>query len=223
VNGTFFGLALLAAVNPKLLGIDLLLVDNRRPRAMFLCFLAGGMGLSIAIGVLDVTVLELDAIQTQSSASATLDLVLGLALLAVGALVATGRLRRREKARVGEGSPKKENWAVRTLREPHLALAVAIGALSGTPGATYITALHNLVEGEHSTATEITAVVVFNLIMFSVVIVPLVFLEARPEGTRSNLRFVNEWVSAHARQLIAAVAIAVGSYMAISGFVRLLN
>jgi hypothetical protein len=88
---------------------------------------------------------------------------------------------------------------------------------------TYITALHNLVAGRYSTATEITAVVVFNLIMFSAVIVPLAFLETRPEGTRSKLRFVNEWVSGHARQLIAAVAVAVGAYMTISGFVRLLS
>jgi Sap, sulfolipid-1-addressing protein len=222
VDGAFFGLAFLAAVNPKLLGVDLLIIDNRRPRAMFLCFLAGGMGLSVTLGVLDVTVFEVDAIRTQSSSSATLDLVLGIALLTVGALVGTGRVRRREKVHPGDGKPKKESWAVRALREPHLVLAVVIGALSGTPGATYITALHHLVTGSYSTATEIAAVVVFNLIMFSPVIVPLVFLETRPEATRSKLRYLNEWISGHARQLIAGVLLAVGAYMTISGFVRLL-
>jgi len=31
-----------AALNPKLLALDLLLIENRRPRMMFLCVLLGG-------------------------------------------------------------------------------------------------------------------------------------------------------------------------------------
>jgi len=35
VNAQFFALAFIAALNPKLLAVDLLLAENRRPRAMF--------------------------------------------------------------------------------------------------------------------------------------------------------------------------------------------
>jgi Sap, sulfolipid-1-addressing protein len=83
---------LLAALNPKLLGVDLLLIENARPRPMFLCFLLGGMGMSLTVGLLDVFVLQADAISTQGSVSAGLDLALGVPLVAVGVLVATGRL-----------------------------------------------------------------------------------------------------------------------------------
>ena len=41
MTAEFFTLALVAALNPKLLAIDLLLIENRRTRAMFLCLLAG--------------------------------------------------------------------------------------------------------------------------------------------------------------------------------------
>jgi len=34
MNAEFFGLALLAALNPKLLGVDLLLIENARPRSL---------------------------------------------------------------------------------------------------------------------------------------------------------------------------------------------
>jgi len=34
-----FGLACLAAVNPKLLAVDLILAGNRRPRLIFACFI----------------------------------------------------------------------------------------------------------------------------------------------------------------------------------------
>jgi hypothetical protein len=42
MNAAFFGLAFLAALNPKFLGLDLLLMQDARPRLMFLCFLLGG-------------------------------------------------------------------------------------------------------------------------------------------------------------------------------------
>jgi len=47
MNAEFFALAFSAALNPKLLGIDLLLTENRRPRAMFLCLLLGGMTVAL--------------------------------------------------------------------------------------------------------------------------------------------------------------------------------
>jgi len=65
-------------------------------------------------------------------------------LVAVGALVATGHLhgRRQAPAPAGGGQPpKKEGWAQRVLSEPRFGLAVLIGAVAGTPGALYITAL----------------------------------------------------------------------------------
>ena len=90
MNAEFFALAFTAALNPKLLGIDLLLIENRRSRAMFLCLLLGGLTVALTIGLLDVLVLHADAINSQKTVSAGIDLALGLLLLAIGGLVATG-------------------------------------------------------------------------------------------------------------------------------------
>jgi hypothetical protein len=89
MTASFIGLACLAALNPKLLIVDLLLIGNRRPVPMFVCFMLGGIGLAVAIGLVDVFVLQADAIKTQGSASARLDLALGIPLVTVGALAAT--------------------------------------------------------------------------------------------------------------------------------------
>jgi Sap-like sulfolipid-1-addressing protein len=223
MNAAFFGLAFFAALNPKFLGVDLLLMQNARPRLMFLCFLLGGMGMALAIGLLDVFVLQADAVQTQGSVSAGLDLALGVPLLAIGVLVATGRLHGRRRAPVpaGDGGPSKDGWAQRVLRQPRLGLVIVIGAVAGTPGGAYVTALHQLVTGKSPTAAQAVAVVVFVLIEFSLVIIPLVLLEVRPEGTKAWLERAQHWLMSHARQLIAAVAMLVGAYMAISGLVRL--
>jgi hypothetical protein len=225
VNAAFFGLAVLAALNPKLFAVDLLLVESQRPRLMFLGFLVGGLGMCLAIGMLDVFVLQADAISTQGSASAGLDLAIGLPLVAIGALLATGRLhgRRRAAAPAPDGQARRDGWAQRVLRKPRPGLAVLLGAVAGTPGAAYITALHQLVTGKSSTATQAIAVVVFALIEFSLVIIPFAFLVARPEATRVRLQRSQDWLMSHARQLMAGVALFVGAYMVVSGLVRLLT
>jgi hypothetical protein len=51
VNAAFFGLVFKATLNPKLLGADLLIIENHRARAMLICSLAGGLGMSITIGI----------------------------------------------------------------------------------------------------------------------------------------------------------------------------
>ena len=162
---------------------------------------------------------------TQASASAGLDLALGVPLVAIGALLATGRLHGRQRAPAadGDGPPEKDGWAQRILRKPRPGVAVLLGAVAGTPGAAYITALHNLVTSKSSTATQAIAVVIFALIEFSLVIIPFAFLMARPEGTKVRLEHAQAWLMSHARELMAAVAIFVGGYMAISGLVRLLG
>jgi hypothetical protein len=225
MNGTFFALAFSTVLNPKLFAIDLILIANRRPRMMFACFLIGGIGLNVTIGLLDVLVFQADAVSSQGSVSAAVQLGLGLVLLAAAALIATGRPRRRQKASAPSGAAEpeqRESWADRNLREPRPWLAVGLGALAGTPGAAYITALHHLVNGHYSTATQVAAVLVFNLIQWSPVILPFVFLETRPEATKRALQGVIDWLTSHARTIGATLALAVGAYLTIEGLARLL-
>jgi len=233
MNAGFFALAFTAALNPKLLALDLLLIENRRPRAMFLCVLLGGMTVALTIGLLDVLTVHADAITSQGKASAGVDLALGLLLLAVGALLATGRLhgRRRTPVPAGTGPPdkpdkpdkpeKKDGWAQRVLAEPRLGLAMLVGALIGLPGASYLTALHHLVAGKYSTPTQVTAVVVFVVIEFLLIIIPYAFLELWPEATKARLKSSQAWLLGHALQLMVGIALALGAYLTISALIRL--
>jgi len=227
MNAEFFALAFLSALNPKLLALDLLLIENRRPRAMFLCLLLGGMAVALTIGLLDVLVFRADAIKHQGTVSAGTDLAMGLLLLAAGGLLGTGRLHGRRKAPVRArgaqpGKPeKKDGWAQRVLAEPRLGLAMLVGALIGIPGASYLTALHNLVTWKSSTATQVIAVAVFVLIDFLLIIIPFAFLELRPEATKVLLKHGQDWLLGHALRLMTAIALLLGAYLAISGLIRL--
>jgi hypothetical protein len=221
MNLAFFGLALVAAVNPKLLGADLLLAENRRPQLMFLCFLLGGLGLSVSIGLIDVVFLQATGVKTERSLSGGIDLLLGSVLVLVGVLVATGRLGRR-RARPAEPGARDEakGWGERILGEPRPGLAILVGALAGTPGATYIVALKQLVTSDSSIPMQAVGVVAFNLIMFAPMIIPLVLLDTWPEATKARLHGISNWIARHTRGLIAGVTLSVGVYMIVTGIAR---
>jgi len=226
MNAEFFALAVAAALNPKLLALDLVLIENQRPRAMFLCLLLAGMTVALTIGLLDVLTVHASAITAQGKASAGVDLALGLVLLAGGGLLASGRPRRLHRPRASAatarpGKSEKAEWTARLLGEPRLGLAMLVGALIGLPGASYITALHNLVAGKYSTATDVVAVVIFVVIEFVLIIVPFAFLELWPERTKAMLKRGQDWLRDHALQLIVGIALILGAYLTVSGLVRL--
>jgi Sap, sulfolipid-1-addressing protein len=190
MNAEFFILAFTAALNVKLLAVDLLLIENSRPRAMFACILAGAMGVAIGFGLVDVLAIHADAIKAQKKPSAGLDLALGLILLILGTLLFTGILpvHRSAKKPAGEQQPKKaktdkESRITRILREPRLGFAFGIGILCGLPGGVYLTALHHLVAGNYSNAIRVIAVIVFVIIEFLLIIIPWLLLEVAPERT----------------------------------------
>src|ERR1039457_3817730 len=221
MNAEFFALAFLAALNPKLLAVDLLLIENRRPRAMFLCLLLGGMTVALTVGLLDVLVFHAYAINSQKTVSAGVDLAIRLLLLATGGLDG----RRKAAVPAGAGQPekteKKDGWAQRVLSEPRLGLAMLIGALCGIPGASYLTGLHILVTSKSSTANQVIGVVLFVLIEFLLIIIPFAFLELRPEATKAFLKNTQDWLLSHARRLMAYTALILGAYLAVSGLIRL--
>lgn len=229
VNATFFGLAFIAAANPKLLAIDLLLIENRRPQAMFASLLAAGIITGVAVGLIILLAIPAHAYHSEKKASAGLDLALGVFLMLVGGLVMTGILAhvwaRRPRSATRPGKKRKfgADWAQRALRESHLGVAFLVGFICGLPGAAYLAALHNLVTDKFSTGYEVAAIIVFMIISFLLIIIPWVLLLIWPRGTASLIRQAMAWVTTHAMALIAWVCLLLGVFLTISGLVRLIT
>jgi Sap, sulfolipid-1-addressing protein len=229
VNATFFALAFIAAANPKLLAIDLLLIENRRRQAMFACLVAAGILTGIAVGLVILLVIPPHQYHSEKRASAGLDLALGLILLLIGGLVMTGVLAhvwaRRPRSAKPAGKKRKfgADWAQRALRESHLGVAFLVGFICGLPGAAYLAALHNLTTGKFSATTEVLAIIVFMIIAFLLIIVPWVLLLVRPDGTANLLRRAMAWVTGHAMALIAWVCLLLGIFLTVSGLIRLIT
>jgi len=67
------------------------------------------------------------------------------------------------------------------------------------------------------------AVAGFVVIEFALAIIPFAFLMIRPEATERAVQRFKDWLTGHARQILAAAALFAGSYMVISGTLRLLG
>ena len=226
VNAGFFALALASALNPKLLAIDVLLARNRRRRAMFLAVLLAGVGVAVTIGLVDVLVVRASStIAAQRRASSAVDLALGTLLLIIGAWVLIRKLRQRRASSPMAGTQprraKKNGWTERILREPRLGFGLAVGAIIGLPGAFYLTALHRLIAGNWSTATQVAAVIIFVLIEFTLIIVPFLFLELQPVRTVATLERSQGWLMTHASLVVGSIALALGAYLVITAIARL--
>jgi len=53
------------------------------------------------------------------------------------------------------------------------------------------------------------------------IIIPLVFLERRPETTKAALKNAQDWLLSHARLLMAYTALILGAYLVISAAISL--
>lgn len=229
----FFALAFIAAANPKLLALDLLLIENRRPRAMFASILAGGLATGVTIGLIDVLLVNTQAVPSERNISAGVDLAVGLILLLIGGLLMTGLLarawglrpqsaKRAAKKQQRLANPQ-DSWATRVLREPRLGIAALIGIICGLPGASYLTALRGLRIGNYSTATQVVGVLVFVIIEFLLIIVPWLFLELWPARTTDLLRRSQVWLTGHVMALIAWICILLGAYLTVTAVLHLLS
>jgi Sap, sulfolipid-1-addressing protein len=124
-------------------------------------------------------------------------------------------------ARAGHGdaeSPQLGSIFERALGRHSVWVAWAAGAIYSLPGAEYLAGLVLLAKLGAPTASEVLAVLGFNLIMFAVIELPLLGFVLAPERTRSLIEKLNRWMTDHRRILIVIVTGAAGIYLLVSGF-----
>jgi hypothetical protein len=229
-----FILALEAALYPTLLAAVVILLSQPRPRRLIAAYLAGGLTMSITIGLVIVFVLkDSDAVSgSGKTLSWAADLAIGgLALLLAVALAvkADDRVRqRRARKKVAAGaspepttdeadSSSKEPWSQRILARGSAPIVFAAALAINLPGAAYLIALKDIAGGGHSTGVVVIMIVAFNLIMFALAEIPLLGLTFAPERTHELVGRGNAWLSGHGRQIAIVLCAAVGIYLIVRG------
>jgi len=217
-----FVLALVASLDAGLLAAAVVLLGRPRPAHQLLAYLIGGMGLSIAFGLLIVLGLHGSKLlrEPSRSTSAVIELVAGTLLIVVAILVRSGRAAHWHPRRTSRGDaerPERQSLYDRAVGHDSVWIAWAAGAVYSVPGAYYLAGLALLAKLDAATGTNVLAILGFNLIMFALIELPLLGFALAPERTRSLTERLSGWMTDHRRILIVVVAGGVGAYLLISG------
>jgi hypothetical protein len=223
-------LAFEAALYPTLLAAVVILLTLERPARLLTAYLAGGLTISVGLGLAIVLVLDgSNAVDdSQSLLSWTADLAVGgLALLLAVALSmrADERVRARRRARHPKPAPdpdeiKREPWSQRLLSGGSAPVVFLAALFVNVPGAAYLIALKDIAAGHHSTTQDILLILLFNAIMFLLAEIPLAGLLIAPERTGDLVQRINRWLGDHSRQLAIVVCATLGLFLVVRGLVH---
>jgi hypothetical protein len=218
-------LALEAAVYPTLLAAVVILLGQPRPRRLLATYLAGGLTISIALGLVLVFVLKGTGLTKSESSGLSwgADVAVGgLALLLAVALAtrADERVRRRRagvETRAEKAASSGEPWSERILARGSVPIVFAAALVLNLPGAAYLIALKDIASGGHSPTGQVALVLAFNAIMFLLAEIPLLGMIYAPDRTGELVTGFNHWVSAHGRGIAASLCAVFGAYLVIRG------
>ncbi len=219
-------LAAASAVSPTILAVVIVVLHRPSPRRLLAAYLVGGFLTSVAVGIAIVTSLnELNVLSGSSpAADPIVNFTIGSLALLVAYVLATDRdegfsERRRDKR---AEKPQRDPWSERVMSRGSAPIAFAVGVALNLPGAFYLVALKDIAQGWSGTASQVAAIVVFNLIMFVLAEVPLLGYSFAPEATQVKVEALNEWMARHARQIVITVATVIGLYLVARGVVGVL-
>lgn len=222
-------LALYAAVYPTLLAAVMILLSQPKRLKLLSAYLAGGLTISIALGL--AIVFSLDGSGSVDSSKSTLswteDLAIGGLLVLAGVALAVGADQRfRERRRASRATKKRpvkeqhEPWSERILSRGSVPIVFGAALAINVPGAAYLVALKDIAAGDHSTAATVVLIVAFNLIMFLLAEIPLVGLIRAPERTEALVARMNDWLSANGRRMATLMCALLGAFLIARGIVH---
>lgn len=221
-------LACLAALFPLMLAAVVVMLTRPRPKRLLLSFLIGGWAMSVTTGLLVLHAFKGSDPKVLGSSKAVPPgayLLGGVLCLAVAYLMGTDRgaaLRARRAAKRPATSTKEgPSRAERALGGDRAALAFAVGAVINVPGIYYLSALHDMATGGYSNAEQIALIVLFNLVMFALVEVPLVSYAISPEKTAERVRRFQDLLTSNASRIVAVLALAFGIALLAKGIAAL--
>jgi hypothetical protein len=210
---TLLVMAVAISLEPFRIGMTVVMINRPRPLRQLLAFLAGGFAMGTTVGMIVLFALR----PALGSAHFTLpraQLMAGALVLVTAAVVATGVGRGSR----GDGAPARTDritgpvaTRTRQLLSGHsLWTAGAAGLGIALPSVDYLAVLAVIVTSGTPATTQVGALLLFHVVAFALVELPLFSYLAAPERTRQTLSAIQDWLRSRGRLEIAALLTVVG-------------
>jgi hypothetical protein len=224
---TLLAMAVAVSLEPFRIGMTVLMINRPRPLLQLLVFLTGGFAMGITVGVIVLFVLR-PALGSAHFTLPRVQIVVGLVLLANAALVASGligRLRAKRACGTVERAERESGpLATRTrqlVNGSSLWTAGVAGLGIALPSVDYLAVLALIVASGAAAATQAGALLLFNVVAFGFVEIPLLAYLVAPDRTRATLSALQDWLRARRRRAVGVLLAVVGCVLLVAGLAGL--
>ncbi|MGD9621714.1 MAG: GAP family protein [Mycolicibacterium sp.] len=221
---TLLVMAVAVSLEPFRVGMTVLMINRPRPALQLLVFLIGGFAMGISVGVVVLFILR-PALGSAHFTLPVVHIVVGAVLLVNAVLVATKAVGR-GGGRIAAGglarrlrplAARARQW----LNTRSLWTAGVAGLGIALPSVDYVAALALIVASGTAAATQFGALILFNVVAFALVEIPLLCYLVAPDRTRATLAALYDRLRSQGRRGVAVLLAAVGFVLLGVGFAGL--
>ena len=204
---TLLVMAVAVSLEPFRIGMSVLMLNRPRPHLQLAAFLCGGFLMGLSVGAVVLFVVDSRLLASAHFTLPTVQIVIGVLALLAATIVATtvGRAR----------TPPV--WLARLLGGQSLWVAATAGLGIALPSVDYLAALAVIAAGSATAAIRFSALLVFNVVAFALVEIPLLAYLVAPQRTLAAMTRLHHWIRARRRQEIAALLAVVGAVLVTAG------
>ncbi len=208
---TLLVMAVAVSLEPFRIGMTVLMLNRPRPMLQLLAFLSGGFAMGMSVGLVVLFVLRRRLLGATYFTLPRVQIAIGLLALCVAAVLTF------QAAGGRSGSGNISARAQRLLSGRSLWVAGIAGLGIALPSVDYLAALAVILASGAAATIQVGALLLFNVVAFALVEIPLVAYLLAPQTTRAAMAALHEWIRSRRRLEVAALLTAVGCVLLIAG------
>lgn len=217
---------------PVPIGLTVIMLNRPRPMLQLLAYLCGGIAMGMSVGLIVLFVLRRTLLPATGFTMPKVQIVTGLLALLVAAVLATNikarQFRRKPLERAAVGGPagvvvadptppialdKLSTRARHLLQGSSLRVAWVTGLAMALPTVEYMAALAGILASGARPVTQAGALLMFNVVAFALVEIPLVSYLVAPGRMRALMAALHDWIRSGGRRNVAFLLAAAGCAM----------
>ena len=218
---TLLAMAVAVSLEPFRIGMTVLMINRPRPLLQLLAFLTGGFAMGITVGVIVLFILR-PALGSVHFTLPRVQIVVGAVLLVNAAVVAT--VGKRGDGSAGSDSQRFEPLAARTrqlVNGRSLWTSGVAGLGIALPSVDYLAVLALIVASGAAASVQVGALLLFNVVAFGFVEIPLICYLVAPDRTRATLSALQDWLRTRRRRAVTILLVVVGCVLLVAGLAGL--
>jgi hypothetical protein len=214
-------MAFAVSLEPFRIGMTVLMLNRPKPMLQLLAFLCGGFAMGITVGLVVLFAFRRKLLGSSYFTLPKVQILIGVLALLVAAVLAAQAMTGASTGRFGPRPGKLATLAQRLLNGRSLWIAGMAGLGIALPSVDYLAALAVILASGAAAMKQVGALLMFNVVAFALVEVPLLAYLLAPRATRTSMTALHDWIRSRRRVEVATLLAAVGSVMLAVGIAGL--